>query len=156
MKQRPQFVVTLLRSLVVAFLISPLWGLAQPDVQRSHIEANLPASEVFENYLRRDLLAYFNSKDHRTFTTVEFLLLRDTPTQSGTSYPKFYLWGKAYSGATMQAEGAVRVAAVERTRFEVIHFLSKESILANPEEVMNVFPEALVSKVHQLAGVPSR
>ena len=138
--------------LIAALLGLPGHVAAQPDVQRSYIEANLPPPEVIESFLRRDLLAYFNRAGGQTATAAEFLPLRNAPTQSGTSYPKFYVWVKIYAGTTLQHEGAVRVAAVERTHFDITDFLSKSSIQANPVEVEGIFPAALVSAVLELAG----
>ncbi|WIT12170.1 hypothetical protein PFX98_00780 [Paucibacter sediminis] len=142
---------------LLAVLVFPLGQVAaQPDLQRSHIEVNLPPQEVFESYLRRDLLGYFNRAATQTATAVESRPLRNGPTQSGTSYPKFYIWVKVYAGTTVQNEGAVRVAAVERTHFDVTDFLSKSNIQANPSEVGGIFPAALVPAILELAGAPQR
>jgi hypothetical protein len=141
--------------LVAALVVLPCHVVAQPDIQRSHIEANLPPPEVIDSYAQRDLLAFFRRASPDA-TAVEFLLLRNGPTQSGTSYPKFYLWVKVYAGATIQNEGAVRVAAVERTHFEITDFLSRSSIQANPSDVGNVFPTALVPVVLEYAGAPTK
>lgn len=126
---------------------------AQPDIQRSHIEANVPPTEVFDSYLRRDLLAHFKQSLEQATTLVDFVALRNAPTQSGIAYPKFYLWVKVYAGAAAREEGAVRVAAVERTHFEITDYLSKSSIQSNPDAVGKVFPAALVPAIYELAGM---
>jgi len=102
---------------------SSIGATAQPDVQRSHIEANVPPAETAELLLRRDLTAFFNQNVKQEITSLEISALRDGPTQSGTAYPKFYFWVKALNGGTVCAEGVIRVAAVQRVRFEVTDFL---------------------------------
>jgi hypothetical protein len=84
---------------------------------------------------------------------VEYKLLRNGPTQSGTSYPKYYLWVKVRNSGILLHEGAARVEAIERKRFEVTNFLSREAIQTTPSEVGAVFPSALVPSVLSLAGV---
>jgi hypothetical protein len=115
----------------------------------SHIEANVPKGAPFEEYLKRDLKGYFcaESKD----CTVEYELLREGPTQTGISYPKYYLWAKCLRKDIVEREGAVRVAAIEQKRFEVTNFLSRDDISKSPERVGSVFPAPLVDKVIQKA-----
>jgi len=50
-------------------------------------------------------------------------MLRDGPTQSGVSYPKFYLWVRVAGGKSVDDRGAVRVVAVKRKRFDVTDFM---------------------------------
>lgn len=126
---------------------------AQSDLQQSHIEANVPRPESFEKLLARDLLAYFRASDSPTATGVTFKLLRNGPTQSGVSYPKYYLWAEVFSGSELLQKGAVRVEAVERTHFEVTDFMSKAQILSAPEDVERVFPAVLTPGILSLAGV---
>lgn len=125
---------------------------AQVELQRAHIEANVPQSGDFERFLKRDLLAYFNQSGGSSVTSVEVQPLRVGPTQSGVAYPKFYLWVKALAGTAVQQEGAVRVAAIRRTRFEVTDFLSVAGIQAKPSEVGTVFPAALVPAILKRAA----
>jgi hypothetical protein len=68
---------------------------AQSELQRTHIEANVPPQDEFEALLQRDLLSFFKQAHGSTVTAVEVQPLRLGPTQSGVSYPKFYLWVKA-------------------------------------------------------------
>ena len=128
-----------------AFAQSPL-----TDVQASHIDANVPPPGSFDAFLKRDLLAYFHVAG---VSAAEYKLLRDEPTQSGVAYPKYYLWVKVRSGNSMIHEGAVRVAAIERERFEVTSFLSRSKIQSAPSIVGEVFPSALVPLVLSLAGI---
>jgi hypothetical protein len=82
--------------------------------------------------------------------------LRDGPTQVGISYPKYYLWIKTIKGRTVVDEGAIRIAAVERKRFDVRDYLSREQISKSPWQVGYVFPSALVSKIAENArGIKS-
>ena len=116
------------------------------QIQRSHIEGNVPPPEQFDAMLRRDLASYFNTQ------TLNYELLREGPTQSGVSCPKYYLWVKA----TRQNEtvvGAVRVAAIEKTRFEVTDFLPSERIRSDPTQVQQLFPTLLVPSILAKAGV---
>jgi hypothetical protein len=137
-------------------LLLPLGARAQSplaDIQKSHIEANMPTKESFDTFLHRDLLAYFHTMGAKTVSHVEYQLLREGPTQSGVAYPKYYLWVKALSANSILYEGAMRVAAIEHTRFEVMHFLSRSQIQTSPSEVGTVFPAPLVASVLSLAGV---
>ena len=54
------------------------------DVQRSHIEGNVPPPGDFDRLLARDLAAYF-ALPGQPEPRVEYELLRDGPTQSGVS-----------------------------------------------------------------------
>src|SRR5258706_5549076 len=76
------------------------------DLQRSHIEANVPLPGDFNRLLRRDLGAYFSKQRGRKAVQVDFEMLRDGPTQSGVSYPKFYLWVRVGDGRSTDDRGA--------------------------------------------------
>ena len=125
---------------------------AQTNLQQSHMEGNVPPQESFAECLNRDLLAFFRAEAASTATSVHFHLLRSGPTQSGVSFPKFYAWVKVFSGSTVLQEGAVRVAAVNRTHFEVTTFLSAQQVNAKPSLVSVVFPSALVSAILEQAA----
>jgi hypothetical protein len=56
-------------------------------------------------------------------------------------------------GPTQLDEGAVRVAAIDGTRFEVTDFLSRQEIKTNPAVLKQVFPAALVETILAKAGV---
>ena len=118
------------------------------DISRSHVEGNVPSGKLFDEYLTQDLSTYFcRAKDCK----VEYELLRDGPTQSGVSYPKYYIWVKTFKGSVFSEEGAVRVAAVDQRRFVVTHFLSQEEILKSPSEVASIFPPALANTIIERA-----
>lgn len=122
---------------------------AQVSVQHSHIEANVPSAEVFAPLLQRDLLAFVRANGTPNATRVEYTLLRDAPTQSGMSYPKFYAWVKVLSNSNKVSEGAVRLAAVDRHRFDVTNYLTAQQIRGNPGALHAVFPKALVPGIIQ-------
>jgi hypothetical protein len=124
--------------MIGVLLISAL-AAAQPDVgqvvqdiQRSHIDANVPDSGDFEKFLRRDLADYFSTARNKKGVPVEYELLRRGPTQSGVGYPKFYLWVRIAGGKNSQDRGAVRVAAIGKKRFEITDFVSEEAIRKKP------------------------
>ena len=123
-----------------------------PGVDMSHVEANVPAADQFDAALRRDLLAHFSSLSSIRVTSVDATLLREKPTQSGVAYPKYYAWVVLRSDSGQTRSGAVRVAAVNATRFEVTHFLSKEVLQADPAAASEVFPAALVDDVNKRAS----
>src|SRR4051794_22699849 len=94
------------------------------DIARSHVDAYVPPPDKFQPLLRRDLALYFR-KSKTEKVTVEPEMLRDGPTQSGLSFPKFYVWARVFTGGRLREEGAVRLAAVEGKRFDVTDYLSK-------------------------------
>lgn len=118
------------------------------DVQASHIEGNAPARGDFERLLKRDLTAYF-LPDPSEGAEVEYEFLRDGPTQSGVSYPKYYLWVRVKARGSIQQEGAVRLAAIDRERFEVTDFLSREQISSNPSQIYQVFPGPVCQRIEE-------
>jgi hypothetical protein len=50
------------------------------------------------------------------------------------------------------AVAGVRIAAIQRTRFEVTHFIPSQEIKSNPSKVGSTFPAPLVPEVLSLAG----
>ena len=119
-------------------------------IQKSHIEGNVPDKADFGIFMKRDLKAYFSSYGDNI--TIKYQLLRNGPTQSGVSYPKYYVWVQVIEGAKIVQEGAARVAAIEKKRFEVFDFISKSSLQKRPGSAAQVFPAALLVKINQLAG----
>ena len=129
--------------------------LAQSPLQESHVDGNVPTMPDFDKFMQRDLLAYFQAAVPGT-TSVEWVLLRRPPTQSGGAYPKFYAWAKASGNSSTPRQGAVRLAAVDRTHFEITTFMSAEDVLANPDGVGAVFPAPLVETVKSKAAAARR
>jgi hypothetical protein len=139
-------------SIVLLALVLTLGCRAQspgPGVAESHIDANIPQSQDFDAYMKRDL-ASFLCKGAQT-CRVEYQLLREGPTQTGIAYPKFYVWAVCFQQDKILMQGAARVAAIDRQQFRVTDFLSREQILEAPNQVGSIFPAPLVSKILQRA-----
>lgn len=115
-------------------------------ITASHTEANVPKPADFQRLLSRSLTSYWNRRTNRDLQ-IEWDLLRQAPTQAGTAYPKYYVWVKALDGKQIVAEGAARVAAIGKERFDVTDFLSREEIRTSPNKVDAVFPAALKSVI---------
>ena len=124
---------------------------AVADIRASHVAANVPDKGAFATLLERDLKTYFAGSGVKN-PSVSFELLRQGPTQSGIAYPKFYLWVEVKTGGNTVLSGAVRVAAIEKTRFEVTDFLRRQDILSDPERVAEIFPAALVEVIRARAA----
>src|SRR6266571_4747904 len=139
-----------LASLILVCALTPVVVLSH-DVGLSHIEANVPAQKDFRRFLIRDLESYFAVSLGKP-VRVDYELLRDAPTQSGVSYPKYYAWVKIFDGNKLISEGAVRVAAIERVRFEVTNYLSKDDIRRDTQAVVKVFPKVLSDSIRSRAG----
>lgn len=124
----------------ILWLLLLATALAQPP---SHIEGNVPDANHFEAYLRRDLEAYFGGRP------VTFEYLRRGPTQSGVAFPKYYFWVgvRDLKSKQLWQEGAVRVAAVARTHFEVTTFMSLKDLKLAPEQAAEVFPKPVAEEI---------
>lgn len=116
------------------------------EIQRSHIEGNVPPKDEFHRLLRRDLVGYFSSPGQPP-AEVEYELLRDGPTQSGVSYPKYYVWLRVVQPGVPDRHGAARLAAIQRQRFEVTQFLSEAEIERDPSQLDQVFPAAVAERI---------
>ena len=138
--------------LASAFLTCTSCSAQIPSVAESHIAANVPSTNDFRPFLIRDLTAYLKPK-HGDKLTVDYELLRDGPTQSGVAYPKFYLWLRATNAEKAVIEGAVRVAAIDKKRFDVTDFIPRSETISHPDSVTRIFPQALIEKIYTKAGV---
>jgi hypothetical protein len=123
-------------------------------VGKSHVRGNVPPSEAFDGFLARDLNEYFCGNSQNCGIKYEFL--RKSPTQTGVSYPKYYLWVRIVKDGKIAEEGAVRVAAIERTSFQVTDFLSREQIEESPSKVTTIFPSVLAEMILQKAHSSSQ
>lgn len=121
------------------------------DILASHVEANVPEDAAFARLLQRDLDAFFAGRGFGG-AAVSFDLLRAGATQSGVAYPKYYLWVRVRASDGRSTSGAVRVAAIDRRRFDVTDFLSASEIKADPGIVRSVFPAALVPGIVERAA----
>lgn len=120
---------------------------AMREIQRSHIDGNMPAPADFEKFLKRDLTAYF-AKERKKSLPIEYEPLRNGPTQTGIAYPKFYVWVTIAGGKSPQDRGAVTVAAIEKKRFSVVDFVSEETIRSDPKGIYRVFPAPVCDKIN--------
>ncbi|GAB4013753.1 hypothetical protein GCM10028808_33970 [Spirosoma migulaei] len=120
-------------------------GQAMQQIQRSHIDANVPNKHKFDAYLKRDLEKYFSGKYGKVSVKWEFL--REGPTQSGVAYPKYYLWTKVYENETLITEGAARVAAIDQIEFDVRDFLSLPNIKKDIPGIYQIFPPAVCETI---------
>jgi hypothetical protein len=121
------------------------------SVASSHTEANVPNAADFQRFLRRDLKAYLDRQTQRDLS-IEYELLRQGPTQTGISYPKYYLWVKGFDANRLILDGAARVVAIEKIRFEVTDFLSRQDIRRSHASVEKTFPAALKAMILNKAG----
>ncbi|MFT3916688.1 MAG: hypothetical protein QM704_22190 [Anaeromyxobacteraceae bacterium] len=120
------------------------------DLQRSHVDANVPTEADFDRLLRRDLTGYF-TRLRNAPVEASYELLRESPTQSGIAFPKYYLWIRLGPGGQPKDRGAVRVAAIQGERFEVTDFLSEEDIRQGAR-IEQVFPEPVCERIRGLMG----
>src|SRR5690348_2540808 len=74
--------------------------LALGAIQSSHITENVPDAADFERFLQRDLQSYFADARKEPAVTVDYEPLRRGVTQSGLSFPRFYLWVRISGGTS--------------------------------------------------------
>jgi hypothetical protein len=115
------------------------------EIQKSHIDGNVPDDSHFNAYIKRDLEKYFLKKHGKT--TVKWEFLRDGATQSGVSYPKYYLWIKIYKDNKLIDEGATRVAAIDKAKFDVTDYINIEEIKKNSQRIYSVFPVLVCERI---------
>lgn len=133
--------LTLLLLMIAGSLIGACQTSLRTDsIAESHIRANVPDEKDFDTLLKRDLEAYFRDFNGKV-VTVQYELLRKGPTQTGIAFPKFYAWVKIYEKDNLLNEGAIRLAAIEKTRFKVTDYVRKGAMKVNPEKFMMSSPE---------------
>lgn len=133
------------RRVALMFLLACAMG-CDDLIARSHVDENVPPSAEFARLLRRDLTEYF-SRERSRAAFVAYELLRDGPTQSGAAYPKYYAWVVIDGGKTGDDRGAVRLAAIERTHFEVIDFVSEHAIEQQSDILARTFPRPVIERI---------
>jgi len=121
------------------------------DVQRPHTEGNTPPVASFALFLNRDLLAYFKIRN-ATVNRVEWKFLRQGATQSGVSYPKFYVWARLYNHKQFLESGAVRIEAVDKNEFLVTDYVSRASVQKNPRITDSIFPALVCIRIRQIVS----
>ena len=118
------------------------------DIAKSHVEGNVPEAKDFARILLRDLRGKFC---HTEKCKLTYELLRKGATQTGISYPKFYVWVVTKDGSKQQS-GAVRLEAIDKDHFEISGYLPAEKIRKAPEQVAAVFPAPLVKGIVERAA----
>jgi hypothetical protein len=117
------------------------------ELQRSHIDANVPDKGDFDRILNRDITKYVTDARDKDIT-VKVELLRDVPSQSGVALPKFYIWiEKRNAKGGLMEEAAARIAAVNRDHFDVIQYYDRKRLETEPELVSKVFPADVYEKI---------
>jgi hypothetical protein len=74
-------------------------------------------------------------------------LLRRGPTQTGISYPKFYLWVQVHRDGKLLKDGYARVQAVDRTGFDVTNFIPRATVDQDSSILYSVFPVAVAAEI---------
>jgi len=115
------------------------------EIQKSHIDANVPNKAQFETFVKRDIAKYFYKP--YGVVNVKWELLREGPTQSGVAYPKYYIWAKVYKNTKLVNEGAVRIEAIEKTHFDVTDFIAINEIKNNSKDIYSIFPGLVCEKI---------
>ena len=118
------------------------------SISQSHIEGNVPEENNFDKLLHRDIELYF-TKLFKYKVIIKYEFLREGPTQTGIAYPKYYLWVKIWNGKELIKEGAIRIAAVEKTHFDITNFVSKDEIINGSINIYEIFPKPVCEKIKQ-------
>jgi hypothetical protein len=121
------------------------------EEQSSHISANVPPAASFMVLLQRDIRAYL-AANKLPSRSVAIEPLRQGATQSGASYPKYYIWVRAVDEAGRHIAGAMRVAAIDRVRFDVTDFTPAASIGSDPASLASIYPALLIPAIRQHEG----
>jgi hypothetical protein len=138
---------------VIVFLVAVATSACVGDaIQQSHIESNVPPPAEFDRVLQRDSDAYFGTALARS-AHVRYEMLREGATQSGVAYPKFYVWLVAPLAGGETREGAARLAAIDKQRFEVTDFVTEEQVRRDPEGLSLIFPRPVCDRIHAKLGI---
>jgi hypothetical protein len=141
------------RDALLAFLLALATSACVGDaIQRSHLDGNVPPPADFDRLMQRDLDAYFGPALAPS-SHVRYELLREGATQSGVSYPKFYVWVAAPLSGGETRQGAARLAAIDKTRFEVTDFVSAEEVTRAPERIYSTFPRPVCERIKTKVGI---
>jgi hypothetical protein len=117
------------------------------ELQKSHIDANVPDQKDFDRILNRDITKYVIDPKDKDIT-VKIELLRDGPSQSGVALPKYYIWiEKRNAKGELMEEAAARIAAVNRDHFDVVQYYDRKRLETEQELVSKVFPDDAFQKI---------
>jgi hypothetical protein len=127
-------------------------GRMMQQLQASHIAANAPPASSFSKILERDVRAYLAA--HRLPSKkVTLEPLRKGATQSGVSYPKYYIWIRATDAAKHHVEGAMRIVAIDRARFEVTDFTPAATVRSDPASLAAIYPSPTIPAIRRHAAI---
>lgn len=115
------------------------------ESQRSHVDGNIPDAQIFDSLLTSDLEKFFTPLYGSQ--TMHWEFLREGPTQSGVSYPKFYLWVNLNNKGKLVSEGAVRVEAIDKIRFNVTDYVDINQIKKKSKDIHMIFPGPVCDKI---------
>ena len=118
-------------------------GVAQPDagapdpgqifadIQRSHIDGNVPDAPDFDRFLRRDRGSFLQgSQETRRPRRVR--VAARWPNTVGRQFLRVISGSRVAGGENSRGPRGRSVAAVEKKRFEVLTFISEESFRRDP------------------------
>jgi len=120
------------------------------ELHVNHISANVPPDADFMVLLQRDIRAYLVANGLPS-KNVEIEPLRKGPTQSGVSYPKYYVWIRAVDETGHHIEGAMRIAAIDRVRFDIADFTPAASIRSDPTLLDSTYPAPIIPAIRHHA-----
>jgi hypothetical protein len=118
------------------------------NAQRKHLDEQIPPKEDIERLMQRDLVAYF-TKAGEPPATVQYELFRKGPTLAGVSSPKYYAWVIVGDPASPTSRGAVRMAAKDGQRFDVMNFFTVDQIRSDPAALERVFPKSVIAAIQE-------
>ena len=118
------------------------------EVRESNVVGNVPEPQDFARFLKRDLESYF-ARPNGKRVTVEYELLRDQPSQAGADYPKYYAWVDVFDGTKKIQTGVVRVAAIDKTYFEVTHYFAPDDIRGDPAGIQRMFGQDSYQRIRR-------
>jgi hypothetical protein len=131
-----------LTTIAFCFFAMSLTGCGS-DPSGSAIENVVPDAH-FHEFLVRDLRTYFNlpaaspkSVGH------EFIKGHDEVYQTGNSRPHYYLWIFVYNGNKIESEGFAQVDVMDKSRFTVNTFITKEQIKKDPKAIEEAYGASL-------------
>lgn len=134
------FIVLISSSVIVAYHYS------SGTISNSHLVANVPKQENFDEYLQRDLDIYFTElKD--TSVQVEYKLLRNEPTQVGLAFPKYYAWVDIQTEDGYSESGAAYIAAISGEYFQIISYMDAEEITQDTDALYKMYPEDICNQI---------
>ena len=147
---KTRMTIAMVLLVLIVGLVVAYQSIQTPSLSESHIRANVPDEKDFDRLMKKGLEEYFRNPEK--VVTVDYELLRETPTQVAVGSPKFYVWVKVYENGAFLEEGAVRLGAIEKKEFAVIQYLSREDIERDPARMNYLFPKDAADKIREKMG----